>query len=213
LTSDWIKLHGQHESGTEQFILDHLKPQSTFLDIGANIGYFSLLAAITAKAKAVAFEPQQQIADLLVQSAIYNGVQDSIKVEKVALSNTPATMKMSFSPGNTGHSQLVEADSSDAQSYLVPVVPLDEWMTHNPLGTVSVCKIDVEGVDLQVLEGMSKLLSRDQPALVIELIDENLAAFGSSHSTLFDFLKVHGYVDVSSRYTFRGDSNGYFVKG
>jgi FkbM family methyltransferase len=212
LTSDWIKLYGQHEAGTEKFILDHLEPGSTFIDIGANIGYFSLLAAVTGGARVVSFEPQRQIADLLQRSVDHNRIGDSVRVERIALSNAAATMRMTSCPGNTGHSQLAGAEDKGAQPYPVPVVALDEWLKVNPVGPVSVCKIDTEGAELRVLQGMSRLLDRDGPAIVVEVIDDFLARFGGSGSMVLELLEGHGYVDVSDSYTFRGDRNRYLVR-
>jgi FkbM family methyltransferase len=212
LTSDWIKLHGEHEVGTEKFILDHLGRDSTFLDIGANIGYFSLLAAVTGRAKVVAFEPQGPIADLIVKSAKHNHVAGSVRVERLALSNAPATMRMTSCPGNTGHAQLASPGDDTAQAYDVAVVALDEWLKENPVGPVSVCKIDTEGAELRVLQGMAQLLGRDGPAIVIEIIDEFLAEFDATGSSVMAFLGSLGYTDVTVDYSSKGDRNRYLVR-
>jgi FkbM family methyltransferase len=212
LTSDWIKLYGQHEGGPETFILDNLRTGSTFLDIGANVGYFSLLAAVKCKVKVVAFEPQSPIAALLLNSVAFNKLQKLVKVEQIALSDTQATMRMTSCPTNTGHSQLANTDDKNGQSYLVSVVALDDWVKENPLGPVSVCKIDTEGAELRVLRGMSQLLDRDSPAVVIEIFEECLAEFGASGSEIFSFFNSHGYTDVSEKYVSRDDNNRYFIK-
>lgn len=102
LLSDWIKLHGEHEPTTRSFILQHLKPHSALLDIGANIGFFSLLAPHMRQAQVVAFEPQRLICELLAQSVADNHFQNLIQVENLALFDTPSTMKMTSQPGNTG---------------------------------------------------------------------------------------------------------------
>jgi FkbM family methyltransferase len=210
LTSDWIKLHGQHEAGTEKFVLEHLRPDTTFLDIGANIGYFSLLAAVVGHARVVAFEPQDPIADLLQKSVDYNLVGGSVRVARLALSDSPASMKMTSCPGNTGHAQLADAGSEGVQPYAVSVVALDDWQRENVLGHVSVCKIDTEGTELRVLQGMAELLGRDGPAIVVEILDDPIS--GSSGKKILDLLKRRGYEDVSHRYSSGGDGNRYLVR-
>lgn len=212
LTSDWIKLHGQHEAGTERFILDHLKPGTALLDVGANVGYFSLLAATVGRARAVAFEPQRPVADLLQRSAGHNRVEGLVRVERLALSDAPATMRMTSCPGNTGRSRLVGSDCAGAEPYPVSVVALDDWLRDNPVGPVSVCKIDTEGAELRVLLGMARLLDREGPAVVVEVIDEHLAGFGASGRNVCETLKGHGYADVTRRYAPRGDPNRYFER-
>ncbi len=211
LTSDFIKLHGQHEPGTEEFILDHLKPNCTFLDVGANIGYFSMVAAIMGKSKVAAFEPQKPIAELLQRSIEYNRVASLVKVEQLALSNSAATMRITSCPGNSGHAQLTTDGGDEVQPDSVSVVVFDEWMQSNPIDRVSVCKIDTEGAELQVLNGMVKMLARDRPAIVIEIIDAFLAKFGASESAVWNFLSGLGYRDISERYTSLGDTNRYLV--
>ena len=212
LNSDWIKLYGQQEVGPEVFILDFLRTGSTFLDIGANIGYFSLLAASKCNAKVVSFEPQSTIAELLRSSVSINNMQKYVRVEQIALSDAPATMRMTSCPTNTGHSQLAAFNDENGQSNLVAVVPLDDWVKENPLEPVSVCKIDTEGAELRVLRGMSQLLDRDSPAVVIEIVEEYLAEFGASGSDIMSFFDSHGYTDVSGKYASRGDNNRYFTK-
>ena len=209
-TSDWIKLHGQHETGTERFIMDHLIPGCVFLDIGANIGYFSILAALAGGSTVIAFEPQWQIADLLRLSVAHNRAGEQIRVECIALSDTPGTMRMTSCPGNTGHAQLVQADGAGLQSPPVKVVVLDDWLRAHPVGRVSVCKIDTEGAEARVLRGMAELLKRDHPAIVIEVIDEFLGEYGSSSAEILRMLAGQGYRDVSSQYTFHSDRNRYF---
>lgn len=212
LTSDWIKLYGQHEAGTESFILDHLRPGTTLLDVGANIGYFSLLAATAGRARAVAFEPQRPVADLLQRSAAHNGIEGLVRVERLALADRPATMRMTSCPGNTGHSRLAGADCAAVEPYPVSVVALDDWLRDNPVGPVSVCKIDTEGAELRVLLGMAQLLDREGPAIAVEVIDEHLAGFGASGQGVRELLRSHAYADVSEGYALPGDRNRYFER-
>ncbi|HEY5228378.1 MAG TPA: FkbM family methyltransferase [Opitutaceae bacterium] len=211
LTSDWIKLHGQHEVATERFILDHLRPEGVFLDIGANIGYFALLAASTGS-KSVAFEPQPQIAGLLLNSVAHNRLGHLIRVEQLALSDSVAIMGMTSCPGNTGHAQLAGLDCEGAQPLAVTVLPLDSWLDANPTGPVSVCKIDTEGAELQVLAGMPRLIERDRPAVVLECIDDFLSEFGGSGPKVSALFHDYGYEEVSKRYATHGDRNRYFVR-
>jgi FkbM family methyltransferase len=212
LTSDWIKLHGEHEIGTERFILDYLEPGAAFLDIGANIGYFSLLAACVGRSRVVAFEPQPAIAGLLRQSADHNGVGGLIRVESLALSDGPAVMRMTSCPGNTGHAQLAQAGQEGALPDPVSVVALDDWLEANPAGPVSVCKIDTEGTELKVLLGMPRLLGRDGPALAIEMTDEFSDGPVPSSRGIRELLAECGYTEVTARYALGGERNCYFAR-
>jgi FkbM family methyltransferase len=172
----------------------------------------SLRAAAVGKARVIAFEPQPQVAELLGRSVGLNRLDGVVRIEACALSNVESRMKMTACPGNSGHSQLRNADAADGHSLEVPVVVLDNWLEANPGGPVSVCKIDTEGSEIQVLEGMARLLDRDGPAIVVEVIDEFLAEYGGSAARLLEFLERHGYVEISAAYTFHKDPNRYFAK-
>ena len=212
ITSDWIKLHGQHEASTEKFIMEHLKEGSTFLDIGSNIGYFSLLSAYSGKSQVVAFEPQSKVAYLLTKSVAHNRLDKLIRVQTMALSDRRGTMKMSSCPGNTGHAQLVAESDPNGQDELVSICPLDDWLATNPQSKISVCKIDTEGAEYKVICGMKHLLETDGPALVIEIIESHLANFGSTTAQIENVLYGIGYRDASLDYTRSGDHNRYFLK-
>lgn len=211
LTSDWIKLHGEHESGTEAFILDHLAPATAFIDVGANVGYFSLLAAAAGAARVVAFEPQGPLAALLRDSVQLNRFGDRVIVEAKAVANTAGIMRLTSCPGNTGHVQLVSLDDGDPATATTEVVVLDDWLGAHPIGPVSVCKIDTEGAEFTVLQGMAALMDRDRPAIVVEVIDDFLRGFGSGSAELVGALVARGYRDLTARYATPGDPNRYFV--
>ncbi|HEY1794284.1 MAG TPA: FkbM family methyltransferase [Opitutaceae bacterium] len=212
LTSDWIKLHGQHEVGIEAFILSHLRPGAAFLDVGANIGYFSLLAAVVGKSPVFAFEPQASVAELLERSVEHNGIGDRVRVVRGALSDSSSTMRMTACPGNSGHSRIVTPGAADAQTYNVPVVAFDDWYRENPIGPVCACKIDTEGADYRVLRGMGELLERDRPAVVVEVIDEHLREYASAAADLLELMRKAGYTEVTRRYWVLGDQNRYFER-
>ena len=139
------------------------KPGSTALDIGANIGVtaIALSRAVGPSGKVICFEPVPANLELLCRNIRRNRLT-SVWTEPIALSNTVSKTTM---VDNNGHSCI----SSDGD---IPVstIPFDQWHKGKELGDISICKIDVEGHELAVLEGMKRTLSaRIIPTFVIEL--------------------------------------------
>ncbi len=194
-TSDWISLWGEHERTTERFLLEVLSRGGTFLDVGANVGYFSLLVAheCASRCHIVAFEPNPPIFQLLKAGARASRGAEMIRTEQLAVSDRPGRLDFVVDAENTGHSHLASPGETGA-SEAVEVVMLDEWLDANPPPTrISAIKIDVEGCELNALRGMERMLREHRPSMVIEVIEEHLRAFGASVEGTKMFLKSLGY--------------------
>lgn len=194
-TSDWIKLWGEHERLTERFLLDAMKGGGTFLDLGANIGYFSLLIAheFGERCGVIAFEPNPPIYELLVAGAAASRRVNALRLVPLAISDQPGELSFVVDARNTGHSHLA-APGEPGAARSVPVVVLDDWLAQNPPASpVRAVKLDVEGCELKALRGMARLLREQRPALVVEVIDEHLRQFGDTRAALEHFLSDVGY--------------------
>ncbi|MEU6193005.1 FkbM family methyltransferase [Streptomyces sp. NPDC047061] len=148
---------------------------STIADVGAHVGYFSMIAAhANPKAKVHSFEPVDQIHARLSVNVRSNGVQN-IKLHQAGVSSEPgwADISVRFS-GNllsTG-STLEGVAAPDAQHKRIQLLTLDEVFAETKLDLV---KIDVEGHEMSVLRGARQVLKRDRPTLVMEaLVDASL---------------------------------------
>lgn len=206
-TSDWIKLWGEHETETEKFLLRHLRNGGAFLDVGANIGYFSLLVAhmFSGKCHVTAFEPNPAIHALLRKGAECSRGQAGIQIVEAAVSDAAGELELVVDSGNTGHAFLGAKGSGSVR---VAVVKLDDWLQqHPPPERIAAIKLDVEGCEMNALRGMEATLRKHRPALVVEVIDSHLKQFGTSRGELIAFLTALGYVEeMPSR-----DDNLYLV--
>ncbi|GEP44586.1 hypothetical protein BGE01nite_38770 [Brevifollis gellanilyticus] len=199
-TSQVLKLFGELEPLTKAFLLQHLGPRGVFLDIGANVGYFSLLLARhQPQSRVFAFEPNPAISTLLADSIERGGLGDRLSLHTFAASDSVGSVSFRVEGDNSGHSRLVggpESAASAEQTLQVETVRLDDWLPPQLGGRqIQVVKIDVEGAELRVLRGMEKLLAQHRPALVVEAYDEHLAEFGDSCASLRSWLKAAGYVE------------------
>ena len=151
----------------------YLRPGGCFYDVGAHIGFYSLLAArlVGQTGAVIAFEPDTDNAEILRQNAARNGLQ--ICVVSAAVSNQDGTIRFQRSTGDgpSRMSGMVIRDNLPAakESEIVccPAVSLDGFSSsHRPPTLV---KIDVEGAEIQVLEGARSLLETKKPVLIIEV--------------------------------------------
>jgi len=167
---------GELELGTRKLIQKLLRPGDTFVDVGANVGMHTLAAAIAmqAQGRIVAFEPHPTTHDLLRKSLLLNGFAGIAETHQAAVSNQVGQLPLFLGP-TSGHHSLYSPEGSTgamASTIDVPLVRLDDVLNAN--APVDLIKIDVEGAELEVIEGAAATIRRNvEAALIVE--------FGSSH--------------------------------
>jgi len=151
-----------------------------FLDIGANIGLYSLIAAKSGKIQKIfAFEPDLRNNFQFKSNIVINRFINVIKVFDYGLSNKEATVSFLQQNGtSTGQSRVkatspVSTDTSRYKSTEINVKKFDNEFSNFQKQKVFI-KIDVEGHELSVLEGMKNFLINNRCTLQIEIFDENL---------------------------------------
>jgi FkbM family methyltransferase len=160
------------ETGVRLLLQRFLKPGDTFVDGGANIGLHTLAAcrAMQADGRVLAFEPFPRTADLLRRTLSLNGFAPMVTVHELALSDRDGAGQLHVGAASGLHSlyPLGGSDASVAVSCARydEVVPAEEGM--------SLVKLDVEGAEVEALNGMTDAVRRNEDvALIVE--------FGPSH--------------------------------
>lgn len=177
-----------------------LRPGDTVIDVGANVGWFSLLAAtlVGPEGHVIAFEPSHDNVEKLRRNAALNGFTN-ITVNEAALSDETGTAEFYLNPyGNGGHAlwdmQAGRADRKPSTPVTVSKTTLDDWCAqhlHNPPRLI---KIDTEGHDKRVLIGAKQLLDKYRPPYIVsELHRKGLNAFGDSQLDFMALMKSYGY--------------------
>lgn len=179
----WSRMAGNYvtvgfdEYRESLFVLDFLKPGDVFVDVGANIGFYSIVAAARG-ARAVAFEPIERARRAIAASADLNGTSDRIRISSRALSDACGTSFFT-----AGHDNTNSLTGSAEGSIEIEVSTLDRELDAAP----ALIKIDAEGFDLAVLRGgAERVLPTDKPAIVVELACGGLA--------IREWLLAHDYV-------------------
>ncbi|MGV6860706.1 MAG: FkbM family methyltransferase [Putridiphycobacter sp.] len=155
---------GVYELGTVKVLQDMLKPGDTFLDVGANIGFLSLLASnlVSKNGHVLAFEPVNSTYQILEKNKNINGF-NQMQLFKFALGNEQKTEKIFNEGNNRGGASIVNQHGVDSEE--IEVKRLDDL---NLATKIDAIKIDVEGFELEVLKGAKKQILKDQPKLIVE---------------------------------------------
>lgn len=157
---------GTYEEGIIQFMKKHLNPGDIFVDVGANIGWLTCIAAqlVKEKGKVLAFEAHPETVHLLQENIMLNGFKN-IDVFPYALGNSNGEIELFDSPEQNrgGASAIFQSDVV----HLVPTKKLDGLLPHNLVPKM--IKIDVEGFEPEVIEGAMKTLRQHLPLIVLEL--------------------------------------------
>ena len=141
-----------------------IAPGELVLDIGAHIGNHTAYLAKVAQAQVVAFEPNPALYNVILQNIDRNQLAEQVHAHKIGLGRNHGRAHFNNAiPDNPGAQSLVLIDGD------ITVEPLDSIAFHQP---VRIIKIDVEGMELEVLEGGSQLIRKDRPLLYVECRDE-----------------------------------------
>jgi FkbM family methyltransferase len=170
-----------HEPVALKYLLKFLNSESVFLDVGAHLGYFSIIAAHRCK-RVFAIEALEFLVNRLHRNAVANHLSNMHTVLAAAgESNGFVKMSKIGGPGNSVGAQNVQN--------FVPMIRLDDFFFGENLPTV--LKIDTEGYELKVLQGAEEIL-KSKPILLVEVHDK-MTAFGDTQEDLFRFLIEKGY--------------------
>ncbi|RIK10051.1 MAG: hypothetical protein DCC49_04565 [Acidobacteria bacterium] len=170
--------------------LKEISPSSCFVDVGANRGYYSLIAAKTHRV--FAFEPNPgPLADLR-ESLELNGF-DSVTLVQAAVSDSSGHGQLHLHESVTELSSLVQVHDDLDSRIDVDQVTLDEHFRGYPGVTVGLIKMDIQGAELLALRGAVETIQRDRPVLIIEEWPFGHAGFGYDTADLKAFLCEQQY--------------------
>jgi FkbM family methyltransferase len=192
---------GEWQPEVWQSMSPALGPGGVFFDVGAHIGYFSMKAApvVGPAGLVVSFEPNPETVKLLRDNVAANHFQN-VTVEPIACTDRDETLTLYAAPVvNTGASSLSRDNaaldpSNPPRAYTVRGRPIDDVVRELNLTRVDAVKVDVEGAEVQVLQGAIETLKRFHPKLVVEVVPSQLAEFHTTPEDLRNLLRGAGYV-------------------
>jgi FkbM family methyltransferase len=173
----WYGLDG-YEPETSRTLRFLFERAASFIDVGANCGFYSVLGSLwNPNLKVISFEPVPQIFSRLKKNILRNRLQGRVHCENIALSSKSGTATLFLPPGEgldpetTGTLVSESWQATQVSPLLVEVQTMrfDEYETRHPT-RVDLIKIDVEDFEADVLEGMRAVIARDRPFIVCEIL-------------------------------------------
>lgn len=187
---------GYEPSQTAAFVglLREIAPRA-FVDIGANIGYYTLLAAANGADEVVAVEASPAIVPMLKKSVAANSAL-SPKIRVVAAAASDREGEISFWVSRVKHNfgvgSVIGSPMNTGEEVTVPCFPADSFLSDIGAGPV-LCKIDVEGAEMMVLNGMARTIDQLRPVFLVEVHPVELSRMGLGKEQVVEFLLARGY--------------------
>jgi len=219
-TGPWVRISGlcdfewavlerveTSESRTAELFTKLLAPGQVVVDVGANVGYYALTAAVGvgSAGRVVAFEPGPATAERLRENAALNNFSN-LTVVQAAVSDVSGTSCFQLAQDCEG-SSLYSVGEDTVGSVNARVTTLDSLADELGLDRVDLVKIDAEGAEVAVIRGARHLLSRaDSPKVIVEANPATLRAAGESVASLRFEIESAGYlIDVIEAMPWRGE--------
>lgn len=182
---------GSYESRDTSFVKAFVQPGMVVIDVGANIGWYSLASAsrLIGTGLVFAFEPSEEEFNRLKANVALNGFRN-VQLQQEAVSDTSGEAWLTEAR-DAGTTRLATDDTEAHRR--TAVTTLDIFMDQVAPGRLDFIKVDIEGAEVHFLDGAHRTLARWRPVMMIEVCDENLGAFGASAVALRGRLVDLGY--------------------
>jgi len=167
---------GLHEAADMAFVLHVLSPGDVFLDVGANVGTYTILASGVAQARTLALEPIPATFERLLRNLRLNDLLSRVDARCLAVGATEGSVRFTAGRDTTNRAVTLLPAPSQEPTVEVPLTSLDQHLQDAP--TPLVWKVDVEGYEPEVLRGAAAALQ--QPHLRAVLLEADTPALQST---------------------------------
>jgi FkbM family methyltransferase len=172
------------------FVLHALRAEDTFVDVGANIGAYTVLAGGAVECRCISIEPSPEtFADLEANIRI-NGIGSSCRAENVAVGSTHGVLRFTKNLGALNHVISSNETLRNDEITEVPVLTLDEILGDT---SPTIIKMDVEGYEKQVINGAGKILANSALQAIIMEINTHEDRYGYEGSALLTAILDYGF--------------------
>lgn len=184
-------INGSFEKDIVRFVKRNLKKNMTFLDVGANVGFYSFLASsiVGDNGKIIAIEPNLENVKLMYMTMVENSYKN-IKLLPLAAGDENGFMLLNVSYSNGTTSKNINSKSMFLNSIIVPSLKLDNIINEK----IDFMKIDVEGAEFMVLNGLKHNLEIYKPIIISEFSPNSMPGIsGVTGIEYLDFIRTFGY--------------------
>lgn len=196
-TDDILHVMTSREPHVRRAIEERLSPGGTFVDAGANIGFYTVLAArrVGPAGRVVAFEMMPDTATILRSHVVSNDLAQ-VQVVENALSDVDGeTVTASVEPGKHGQASIVTGEADGRVTIAVATVTLDAALAE--VGRIDVMKMDLEGAEFMALSGGAAVLARTGCVIFENNIDDSrISALLEASGFIVERLYAHDFIAV-----------------
>lgn len=196
LAINLVAPHG-YEPEMGETLRRYLRPGATFVDIGANEGFFTVQAAkiVGPAGRVLAVEPQGRLQEVIRKNLVLNGLKN-VTLVRSAVSDRPGEAKLHISPStNTGSTGLSQSTRYRVPHEAVPMNTLEAILAKAGIQSVDLMKMDIEGFEYEAITGAEKLFREKRvKALALEMHPELMMGRGKNPEKIEKMLKENGYV-------------------
>lgn len=165
------------------------------LDIGGNIGYYSIALAKMRDATIHAFEPIESTYKQLVANVYYNGVQDRVRINNFGLFDKSGELTFYVYKQDFGNaSAAIMHEEKENEKIVCKVEQLDEYVKEQGVERIDFIKLDVEGAEIFALKGGLKSIEKHKPILFVEMLRKWAAKYGYHPNEIIGMLEQVGYI-------------------
>lgn len=201
--NDWVQknlfIYGKYEKNEIGLWAQLAANRKTIVDVGCHVGYYSLVAAkaTPSDARIYSFEPVQQNFEMAKENIALNNYRN-IFLYQTALSNTNGVLTINVGEDeNRGMSSINFHDHLSGKKEEVKTQTLDSFCNEQAIQQVDLIKIDVEGSEYYVLQGMKTTLEQNRPVVLIEILEQTLTAQQVEVSEVYHFFNEQKYKPYS----------------
>jgi FkbM family methyltransferase len=191
---------GLYDYDDMNFLLRYLRSNDSFLDIGANIGVYTLLAASKINdGKIYSFEVLPKNFARLQENLKLNDL-NQVDSYELAVSNQPGNISLDLAEGD---SMPFITHTATNTTISVPTDTLDDLLKNQQIDNLTLAKIDIEGAELLAFQGAVSLLKQQRPLVWIMEINDTVKNLGHQKQEVVEFIQSYGY----SLYSYNADTN------
>lgn len=185
---------GRYEKETTDLFKKIVRPGMTAVDIGAHIGYFTVLFSnlVGPKGRVIAFDADKENFSLLEENISWERYQNVTLINK-AVSDTNGTIEFYHFSSKTGSHSIIK-QTAIAEKIIVPSVTFDMFLQDSAIANVDVVKIDIEGGEHYAFLGMKKLFEQKPPLYILsEFCPKHLRNAGMDPMQFLNTLREYGF--------------------
>jgi FkbM family methyltransferase len=179
---------GLHEFQDMAFLLHFIEKDDLFIDVGANVGSYTILACAAKGAFGYAFEPVQSTYSRLESNILLNYLENKVKYLNIGIGATKTKLYFTSDYDTTNH--VIQDEENIQNSVQVNILPLDKILINEK---PSLMKIDVEGYETLVLQGAKKILERKTLKAVIMELNGSGGRYGFDEKIILKLMLEYGF--------------------